>query len=147
MTHIALSNGARLRAATQTVVSPSISDAKRASNAVSLVVVGAADDELIVGVGVDRDVCVDPYRQAAAKLHYVGLTLQRRDVLPRKDGVGISPPIPPEIGPEIRLPDLTARSRDRPFGPQPDPPARPRRVAERDIAKPVIFIVEGDLLP
>src|SRR5215472_13433707 len=114
-----------LRAATQTVVSPSISGAKRASNAASLVVVGVADGELIVGVGVDRDVCVDPYRQAAAKLQHIGLTLQRRDALPRKDGVGISLPIPPEIGPEIRLPDLTARSRDRPFGPQPDPPARP----------------------
>ena len=88
---IVLANGARLQAATQTVVSPSISDAKRASNAVSLVVVGAADGELIVGVGVDRDLWVDPYRQAAAKLHHVGLTLQRRDVLPRKDGVGISP--------------------------------------------------------
>ena len=131
----------------QTVVSPSISGAKRASNAVLPVAVGGADDELIVGVGVDRDVCVDPRRQAAAKLHHSGRTLQRRDVRPRKDGVGISPPIPPEIGPEIRLPDRTARSRDRPFGPQPDPPAQPRRVAERDIAKPVISIAEGDLLP
>ena len=92
VTHIALANGARLRAATQTVVSPTISGAKRASNAVSLVVVGVADGELIVGIGVDRDVCVDPYRQAAAKLQHIGLTLQRRDVLPRKDGVGVSPP-------------------------------------------------------
>src|SRR5215469_283706 len=144
---IVLANGARLRAATQTVVSPSISDAKRASNAVSLVVVGVADGELIVGVGVDREFCVDPYRQAAAKLHHGGPTLQRRAAPPRKDGVGISLPIPPEIGPEIRLPDLTTRSHDRPFGPQPDPPARPLRVAERDFAKPVISIAEGDFLP
>src|SRR6516162_5194703 len=102
-----MANGARLRAATPTVVSPIISGAKRASNAVSLVAVGVGDGELIVGVGVDRDLCVDPYRQAAAKLQHGGPTLQRHDVLPRIDGVGISPPIPPDIGPEIRLPDLT----------------------------------------
>ena len=56
---------------------------------------------------------------------------------------GLSPPIPPEIAPEIRLPHLTARSHNRPFGPEPDAPARPRRVAEGDIAKPVIVVPEG----
>ena len=77
----------------------------------------------------------------------VGLTHQRHEVRPRIDGIGLSPPIPPEIGPEIRLPHLTARSRNRPFGPEPDAPARPRRIAEGDIAQPVIVVPEGDLLP
>ena len=127
--------------------SPRISGAKRASNAVSFLVLGSADREFIVDIGEDRDVGVDPSRQAAAKLQPGDLTYQRHDVRPRIDGVGLSPPIPPEIGPEIRLPHLTAPSHNRPFGPEPDAPARPRRVAERDIAKPVIVVPERHLLP
>ena len=127
--------------------SPRISGAQCASDAVSSITVSVADGELIVGVGEDRDAGVDPARQAAAKLQHGGLTRQRHDVRPRIDGIGLSPPIPPEIGPEIRLPHLTARSLNRPFGPEPDTPARPGRIAEGDIALPVIVVPEGDFLP
>ena len=48
--------------------SPSISGAKRASNAALFLVLGTADREFIVDIGEDRDVCVDPSRQAAANL-------------------------------------------------------------------------------
>src|SRR4249919_1746700 len=122
--------------------SPRVSRAKCSSSAVSLLALGGADPEFIVGIGEERDVCVDLSREAAAKLQHGGLTRQRHDVRSRIDGVGLSPPIPPKIGPEIRLPDLSARSYDRPFPTQSDAPARPRRVAERDIAKPIIGLPE-----
>ena len=48
--------------------SPSVSRAKCASNAVSFLVLGSADREFIIDIGDDRDVGVDPSRQAAAKL-------------------------------------------------------------------------------
>src|SRR3984957_5745824 len=88
--------------------SPRVSRAKCSSNAVSLLALRGADRELIVDVGEDRDVCVDPSRQAAAKLKHGRLIHQRHAVRPRKDGVGLSPPIAPKIAPQIRLPDLTA---------------------------------------
>ena len=127
--------------------SPRVFGAKCASNAISFLVLGSTDREFIIDVGEDRDACVDPSRQAAAKLQPGGLTYQRHDVRPRINGVGLSPPIAPEIGPEIRLPYLTASSGNRPFGPEPDAPARPRRVAERDIAESVIIVPERNLLP
>jgi hypothetical protein len=126
--------------------SPRVSRAECASNAVSLVV-GCADREFIVDVGEDGDVGVDPARQAAAELKHSGLIQCRHDVRSGLDRVGLSSPIPPEIAPEIRLPDLTASGHDRPFGPKPDAPARPLRVAECDIAKAVVVVPEGDLLP
>jgi hypothetical protein len=127
--------------------SPSIFGAKCASNAVSFLVLGSADSEFIVDIGEDRDAGVDPSRQAAAKLQPGDLTRHRHEVRPGIDGVGLSPPIPPEIGPEIRLPHLTAGGRNRPFGPEPDAPARPRRVTEGDIAEPVIALPKANLLP
>jgi hypothetical protein len=50
--------------------SPRVSGAKRASNAVSFLALGGADRELIIDIGEDRDVGVDPSRQAAAKLQH-----------------------------------------------------------------------------
>ena len=123
--------------------SPRVSGAKRASDAASFLVLASADREFIVDIGEDRDGCVEPSRHAAAKLQPSDLTFQRHDVRPRIDGIGVSPPIAPEIGVEIRLPYLTTRGDDRPFGPEPDAPARPRRIAERDIAKPVIVVPEA----
>src|ERR1700734_2935876 len=60
--------------------SPRISRAKCSSNAVSFLALRAADRELIVDVGEDRDVCVDPSRQAAAKLKHGRLIHQRHAV-------------------------------------------------------------------
>ena len=62
--------------------SPRISGAKRASNAALFLVLGTADREFIVDIGEDRDVGVDPSRQAAAKLQPGDLTRQRHDVRP-----------------------------------------------------------------
>src|ERR1700722_15710737 len=140
-----MANGS-YRRARRRAGSPRISCAKCASNAVSLVV-GRADREFVVDISEDIDVVVDSSRQAAAKPEHGRLIHERHAVRPGKDGVGLSSPIPPEIGPEIRLPNLTARSRNRPFGPEPDAPTRPRRVAEGDIAEPVIVVPEGHLLP
>ena len=53
--------------------SPRIFRAKCASNAVSFLALRSADREFIVDIGEDRDVGVDPSRQAAAKLQHGGL--------------------------------------------------------------------------
>ena len=53
--------------------SPCVFCAKCASNAVSLLILRSADREFIVDIGEDRDGCVDPSRQAAAKLQHGGL--------------------------------------------------------------------------
>jgi hypothetical protein len=110
-------------------------------------VVACADRELIVDIGEDRDVRIDSSRDTAAELEHGRLIHQLHDVRSGIDGVGLSPPIPPEIGSEIGLPDLIARGDDRPFAAQSDTPARPRRIAERDVAEPVIVLPEGNLLP
>ena len=127
--------------------SPRIFCAERASNTALFLVLGTAYREFIVDIGKDRDGGVDPSRQAAAELQPGDLTRQRHEVRAGKGGVLLSPPIPPEVAIEIRLPHLTAPSHNRPFGPEPDPAARPRGVAEGDIAKPVIVVPEGHLLP
>ena len=65
--------------------------AKRASDAALFLVLGAADREFIIEIGEDRDGCVDPSRQAAAKLQPGDLSRERHEVRPRIDGVGLGP--------------------------------------------------------
>src|SRR5580704_708395 len=101
-----MANGSNRRARRR-AGSPRISCAKCASNAVPFVV-ARADREFIIDISEDRDVGVDSSRQAAAKLEHGRLIHERHAVRPGIDGIGLSSPIPPEIAPEIGLPDLTA---------------------------------------
>src|SRR5262249_23844531 len=90
---------------------------------------------------------IQPGFDAAADLHVLIAILQRHEVYAAEGRGRRVTPIGPEVGVEIRLPDLPTVGHDRPLALQPDPAFSSRRPSERHRTEYIVGVIEGYLLP